>query len=240
MHADIAGQEDYDVEQHGDDLPDDGRDGRTAHAECRQTKPAENQDGIEHDIDNTAARHEHHGGFHAPNALKDLLKAHLQQLAERQAHNDIGVITRPRQRACIVGEHAQERSGEHHTCDNEDHTMDEHEQHAQRSCSISLFALPCAKMHGHDRANAYTYTHADRHDSILQWKSQRYCGQCIGAQFGDPDTVDDVVERLNEHGQHNRDGHGNQQSKYRFSSHKFLFFVHFYPFLHKKIAFPAC
>ena len=87
------------------------------------------------------------------------------------------------------------------------------------------------QMYGDGGADAHA--NANRHGGgcVLERESKRNSSECLGSKTRYIDTVDDVVERLDKHGQHHGNRHGNQQGKYRACPHKIIFLFHKYKFL---------
>lgn len=79
MNFGIFLQVDEQADDGRDDLPGDGRDGGAFDLEPRQAEPAENQDRVEHDVDDRADQLRHHRELCPACGLQQPLEAELQQ-----------------------------------------------------------------------------------------------------------------------------------------------------------------
>ena len=78
--------------------------------------------------------------------------------------------------------------------------------------------------------HAYAQAHRDGDHQVLDREGQPHGGEGVLADMGDEDAVYDVVQGLDQHGQHHRQGHGDQQTGNGHGAHLVLlrsrFFVH--------------
>ena len=214
------------VEEHGQkeghNLTDDGRDCRARDAHARQAEPAENQDGIQNDVDHGAGSLGDHGVGGAAGGLQETLEENLSEDAEggNRDHPDIahavgdGVRLRGQRAHIRFGAENAEKGAQKHPRKGE--------QQAVERGGIDLLLILLSQRAGEQRVDAHGDAAGNADHNILHRKGQRNGGQRIVVHVRnarDKNTVHHIVKRLYQHGQRHRQGHTEQQPPHRDDAH---------------------
>ena len=225
-HGVSFSQVDCDIQQKRADLPDDGGDRCSCSAEPGKSEKSEDEDRIKDDVDHTAHAQQIHGDLHFSDPLEDLLKCDLQQCAEGKAEHNVCIVAGVLQYYRIIREKRQERSGDKDPCKDEEDAVEHGQRDAERGGAVRFLLIAGSKMNGYGGADPHPDAYGNRDDGVLERVSERDRSQRICPQPGYIDAVHDIVKRLDQHGEHHRNRHGDQKRKYRFCLHKSIFRFH--------------
>ena len=103
-----------------------------------------------------------------------------------------------------MGIHPQERRDDGKTDPGEKDAVKDPQQDPQRSRPGGFFLLLCSQIESHCRIDAHTEPDAHRPDDVLNGKHQRQRRHGILADLRHEITVDDVIQSVDQHGQHHR------------------------------------
>ena len=233
----LAAQPDRDVarevDAEGDELAEVGGQRRTGNAQRRDRAKAEDQDGVEHDVADTARDQRDHGGVHLADGLKELLKGQVRHVDRGEQEHDGRIEHAHRHQPFVRGEAAQESghdgNADHRTQD----AVQQGQRHAVGRGDIRLFAVTRAEVERDLRVDADAKTNGDGIDEVLDRVDQRKGRHGVLANAGDEQAVHNVVQRVDQHRDDVGQGHGEQQREHRPGFHKGI--VHFLCFLSEDI-----
>ena len=210
---------------HAEKLSAHRRPGCARNAHCGEAQQAEDQDRVENDIEQRA--HELHG--HGCNVLAlglhDALTAHLKKHAEaertadgkiRRPHLADGGLVRKEREKGICAEQAEQRKGQR---------GQQQKEQAVVGGKGGLLPAALAKAARDQGVHAHARAHRHRDHQHLDGIGQRNRGQRVLAQPRDKDAVHKVVQRLHQHGDAQRNGHGKQEPSLGHHAHLVLRFL---------------
>lgn len=215
-----------DVKQERADLSDDGGNRGSCHTESGKAKESEDQDRIEDDVDHAAGAQQIHGNLHFSDPLENLFKRNLQQGAEGEAEHDVCIVAGILQYGRIIREQREERFGDKDPCQDEEDTVNDGQCNAERGGAVCLFLFSGSEVDGNGRSNPNTYSDGDGDDGVLERIGKRNGSQGICPQPRYIDAVHNIIERLDEHGEHHRYRHGDQKGEYGFCLHETVICFH--------------
>ena len=204
-----------DLDQHGDPASDSGRDGGALQAKRGDRSEAEDQQGVEHDVEAV-------GDPEHPHRDRRIARApESGVLQEQEYDHDISAehdpdVRQPGRHHALVGTHqAQDVRGVDHA----GHPEDDRKEHSQkdRLCGRARGTVPVAlagtpRHHGR-HADAQPHRHrVDDRDGRL---GQRDARHRLVPQPRDEEDVHDREERLHRHFQHHGDGEEDDRASQR-------------------------
>ena len=214
MQPDVVprAEHEQEAEDHRGKLTGDGRVRGARHAEPREAEQAEDQDRVEHDVDQRAGDLHEHDEHGLALRLHDALRAHLQKDAEREHAADGQVVhAHIADERRFRHERIEKRPDAEQTEQQEHHRRDEQQKQAVARGGVGVLKAALAQPARDQRVHADARSHGNGDHEHLNRERERYGRERVLAQPGDKDAVDDVVERLREHGDHDRQRHAEQQ-----------------------------
>ena len=202
-----------------DDLPGDGRDGGAFDLEPRQAEPAENQDRVEHDVDDRADQLRHHRELCPACGLQQPLEAELRKDAEREDQADRRIVHAVAHDLRVVCLREEERTGQKRADQREQHVGAAEQEYARIGRAVDLLLLLRSERAREQRVHADCRAGAKGDHQVLQRERQRHGIQCVFTDARDEHAVHHVVERLHQHRDHHRDRHIGQQLADRHRPH---------------------
>ena len=164
-------------------------------------------DRVEDDVHDRAEPLRVHREDGAARTLQQALEHDLREQTQRRAAADAQI-----RRAIIddvvdarLGgeEHPREERGENRA-DGEAHAR---EEHAVRRDMVGALTFASAERAAHQRVHAHGRTGGKADHQVLRRERERDGGQCLLADTGDEDAVDDVIQRLHQHRDDDGQGH---------------------------------
>ena len=203
-------------------LADAGGQGGPGHPQLGEGAQAEDQQRVQDDVGHAPAQQAHHGGLHPAHRLKNLLKAQPQDDDEGEGKSHLPVLHPQGQNGLRLGEPPQ-KGGQHPDAPGgEDHPVDHCEGHPLAGCPAGLFPLPRPQVEGDHRVDANAEAHPHGGDEVLHRVDQGQGGHGVLADLGHEEAVHDVVQGVDQHGQHHGQGHGQHQGEDGAFLHKTL------------------
>ena len=193
------------------ELADDGGHGCAGGAGKGFTAVAEDEDGVQHDVDDGTDELAAHAQVGAARCGQQLFAhgLHKQAKAEHRADGQVADALLDDLRIvglCIeVGLHAGQAN------DKKYRKAAKGEEDAVFGGLVGAVLVLFAEALGQQRVDADTGADADRDHDVLQGKGQRNGGQGALADVGHEDGVHDVVQRLYQHRDHHRDAQFDEQ-----------------------------
>ena len=208
--------------QHTDNLTDDGCERCTANAHLRERSDAEDEQRVQNDVDDCTGQTLTHRNNHITGRLLNLLAHDGDHDKDTQSDRDVRIADRLLKDGCILGKTSQERTAAQKSQKYKHDTAYNGQYHAVFCRIVGLFLILCTQTARDQRVD--TDTGADRNcdDQLLKRKDQRNGGQCTGRVSRDENTVDDIVERIDEHGNHSRQGHAEDERSHAHGAHFLL------------------
>ena len=210
----------------GHDLADDRRHGGARDLHTRQAEVAEDQDGVENDVDDCAGALRNHGIRSAAGRLQETFKKKFSENAEGRDTDHADVIhaigngLRLRRQGAHVRLRAE--NAEQHA---QQHAAGRQQQAVERG-GVDLLGIALAQCAGEQRVDAHGHARGHADHDILHWERQRDSGQRVVVHVRDArdeHAVHDVVKRLHQHGKRHRQRHGQKELSHREHAH-FVFF----------------
>ena len=207
-------------EDEGDDLADNGGDGRALRAHVKADGHFEQahvvplgqyEDGIEDDVDDRARALGDHRVERAPRGLHQPLEDHLAKEAEGTAahHRQVvhavlhdGHVVRLREHEGAAAEDAEEQK---------DDVAHQREEHAMLRHAVGPLAVARAQSARQKRVDAHRRARGQADHQVLRRKAEGHRRERLLADHADKDAVHDVVKRLHQHRDHQRHRHVQHQ-----------------------------
>ena len=203
-------------------LADDRGDGGTGDLQPGSAEEAEDEDGVQGDVQQGAQHLGAHGEMGPAGRLQQALKRKLAEQADGAAQADPAVAGAVVHDLRHVSLHPEECMGE------EDPDETEHSKGAEGQEDAGVGGLVCLVLllgpQGAGEQGVHTHggARADGDHQVLQGEGQGDGGQGVLTQPGHEDAVHDVVQRLDQHGDHHGHRHAGQQSADGLNAH-FIF-----------------
>ena len=218
------------IEQHrkekGDDLADHRGDGGARDLHARQAEIAEDENGVEDDVDDRARSLCDHRVGRAAGGLQKPFKKHLAEDAEggNADHADIvhavGDGFRLRGQRAHIGLRAE--NAEQHA---QEHSAGREHQTVERG-GIDLLLIFLAQRARKQRIDADGHARRDTDHNILHREGKRNRGEGVVIRIRDArnkHAVYHIVKCLHQHGQRHRQRHAQKQPPHREDAHLVFF-----------------
>ena len=197
----------HQIERQRYQLADAGGECRAAHAELRERPDTEDEQRIQHDICHTAEQQRRHGHLHATHRLINLLECEADHDNHRKRKRD-GRVLRPHLRYLLgICEQPQETRHNGDAHDHAHHAMDNRARNTARRRRVCLISLTGTEMIRNHRVDAHAEADSERVYQILHRINQRQCCYRVLTYFCNKQAVDDVIQRVHQHGNHHRQRH---------------------------------
>ena len=192
-----------------------------------QTEPAEDKDRVEQDVEQGAGGLQHHGEHAPAGGLEQPLAEDLGETAcgEDAADGKIGAAALDG--LCHIRLHFKVRSCAENAEQAEGGRKHKHEEQAVSRGQIGVLCIPLAEGAAEQGVDADGGADAAADDQILHRECQTQRRDGGFADVGNVDAVDDVIERLHQHGEDERKRHVHQQPCDRHGAH-FVFLMNLF------------
>ena len=191
----------------GNPLTDDGGQGCAGDAHCGQTEPAEDQDGVEDDVGNGAHGLGDHGLEGVAAGLQETLEEDLHEDADGADGDDGEIGTSALQGLGDGGLGGEEGTGEEQAEDHEQGGEGAGEQHAVAGSAVGTLIVLLAQGLRQQGVDTHAHAGGTADEQVLDGEGQTQGGDRGLGDPGDIDAVHDVVQRLNQHGDHQGQRH---------------------------------
>ena len=206
----------------GDELARDRRHGGAGHLQPGKAEQAENQDGVQNDVDQRARDLGNHGVHRPPCGLEQPLKAELAENADGEAQADPGVVRAVVHDGGNIRLSQEEGPGQQKAARAEGHGADQEHKDARIGGLVRLVLLFLPQGAGEQGVHADARAAAHGDHQVLEGKGQGDGVQRVLADAGDKDAVHHVVEGLDQHGDHHGHRHAGQEGGDGHRSHLVL------------------
>ena len=200
----------------------------------RERADAEDHQRVEDDVDDRTGQALQHRDDHVAGRLLHLFTHHRDHDEHAQADRDVRILHRLRRNVFASAPNAFTN------------TPDRPKPSTRNTIPPTTdSAMPCSaaesacswrfspRRRADQRVDAHARTHADRNDQRLQREHQRHRGQRALRILRHEDTVHNVVQRIDQHGQHRGQRHGENQRSHARGAH-FVFFHDPFPLAKSK------
>ena len=191
----------------GDPLTDDGGQSGAGDAHFGQTEPAEDQDGIQDDVGDRAHGLGDHGLEGVAAGLKETLEEDLHEDADGADGDDGEIDAAAFQGLGDGGLAGEEGMGEEQAEDHEQGGEQNRQQHAVARGAVGAFVVLLAQGFRQQGIDAHAHAGGAADEQVLDGEGQGKGGDGGLGDPGDIDAVHDVVQRLDEHGDHQGQRH---------------------------------
>ena len=215
----VAPQIAEEAQQGAHALADDGGQGRPGDAHGGEGSEAENEQGVQDQVDDGAQALREHGVNGFSGGLEQPLKADLKHHAHRGHGNDGEVSVAVGDDLGHVGLEGHESPGEKAAQQGKSRPGAEGQKDAVDGGLVGCVKIFFSQALGQQGVDAHPGPHAHRDHQVLGGKGQAHGGEGIFADVGDEHAVHHVVEGLHQHGNHHGQGHGNEKPTHGHDAH---------------------
>ena len=201
LHGDVRPPEDDEIGKEGEALPDARRERRAHDAHFGDGAEARDEDGVEDDVRDGAHRHAEHRRDHLARRLQNFLEGEAQRQHGRKGDDDIEVFKAVRDGHFVLREHAKEGRDEEAAQPREQHAVDGAQKDAERGGAVGFAVALRPQIEGDRRVDAHAEADAHGVRKVLQREDEGDGGHGALVPLRDEVTVDNVVERVDEHGE---------------------------------------
>ena len=212
------------AERHAEDLADDGRERRAADAHLRERADAEDHQRVKNDVDDRADQTLTHRDDHVAARLLDLLAHHGDKHENAHADRDMRILNGVCRHGLARAERTDKRARQSPAEDEECDAADDRKRHAVLRRQVRRLLPSFAQTARDERVYTHACADADRNDQHLERIDERDRRKRILRILRDKDAVDDVVQRVDDHGDHRRERHRKDQRPHFRGSHFVLLF----------------
>ena len=203
------------IQRHGEDggepLADDGGEGCTGDAHGGQAEPAEDQDGVEDDVGDSAHGLGDHGLEGVAAGLQQPLEEDLNEDADGADGDDGQIDAAALQGLGDGGLGGKEGAGEEQSEDHEQGGEQAGKPHAVAGGAVGALVVLLTQGFRQQGVDAHAHAGGAADEQVLDGEGQTQGGDRGLGDPGDIDAVHDVVKRLNQHGDHQGQRHVDQQ-----------------------------
>ena len=214
----IAGIEE-DGEGGADHLPQHRGRRRSGHLHAGEGAQAENQHRVHDDVHNGPRALANHGAEGPPRGLEQAFKHDGDKNAKAQGGADGNIGGPAVNNLLYIGLNLKEGPGNEHTQYGKGNGADHRQKDAVGGRLVGPVVVLFPQTPGEQGVDAHAGAHPHGYHQILDGKGHGNRRQGVLADLGHKDTVHNVVQGLNEHGEHNGQGHGNEQPFHRHDAH---------------------
>ena len=193
------------------------RSARRAHG--GQAQPAEDEDGIEDDVRHGADHLRPHGEPGLTRGLEQPLHADLQIDEEGADGHDLQIGIGIAADALDIRLGVDEGFGQEDAEKRHQRPAAEGEENRRAADAPGLFRIPAAQGAGHQCAHAHARAGAQADQDILGREGQGQGRETVLRHLSHIDAVHHVIQRLDEHGEHHRHRHLQQELSLRHLAH---------------------
>ena len=185
-------------------LADHRRDSRARNAHLRQAEQAENEQRIEHDVDDRARYLRDGGRFHVAAGLQNLGPDTLEEQPAAEHAHDAAVYDHVADNVRRAGGYFRIERQDEPACGREQRPQRQRQRRADSGISIRLIGTVFAVFRRHDGVDAHARSHRQRDHQQLDGIDDGERGQTGFGKTADEQAVHDVIQSLNELRQHHR------------------------------------
>ena len=210
----------------GNKLTDHRGDSRTGYAHAGAAKETEDHDGVQDDIDDGSAELGYHGEHGVTGGLEHTLKEDRHEEAGAGRSDDSQVRGAHGEDALLVGQvirHDKTHglAGQEETEDDEKHAAQNLNQETVPGTTAGTIRIALAQTAGKQAVDTSAHTGGQSDHQHLERHGQGHSCQAVGIKTGNEDAVDDVIQRLDQHREHDGDrnlwdqlGHGHSAQQF--------------------------
>lgn len=208
-----------DCHDHGQDLTGYSGDGSAGYPHGGEAQQAEDHNGVQNNVGDSADQLEDHGPDHIAGGLKSFFQGYFHEhpKGEHTADGNIGAAHLNDFLVCL--KEPEKGGGEKRSVNSEQHPGADGQKNTVGGCAVSLFLPALAKSPGDQRGDAHRGTHSEGNQQVLQGERQRYGRQPFFADLGHEVAVHNVVKSLHQHGEHGGQCHGENKGQNGGSTH---------------------
>ena len=205
--------------QHGHDLADYRRGGCAGYPHFWEAKKPEDHDGVQNQVDDGSGGLGAHGEQRLARGLKQAFKGNLPENAKGNHRADrqiLGAVIHDFPNVCLG---LEEKAGKEKPEDNESQRAEDSQENSVVGSPVGLCKIFFAQALRQQGVDPHACACGDGDHQVLYREGQRYGSQGVLADHGHKHAVHNVVERLNQHGNHHGQGHSDQQAVDRHDAH---------------------
>ena len=193
----------------GNELTDDCGDSRTGNAHAGAAEETEDHDGVQDDVGQGTAELGDHGQQGVTGGLEHTLKVDGHEQAGAGRGNDSQVRGTHGEDAFLVGQvvgndKTHGLAGQEETEEDEEHAAQHLDEQTVPGAAAGTLRITLTQTAGKQAVDTCAHTGGQGDHQHLERHSQGNSSQTIGVKTGNEDAVDDVVQRLDQHGEHDR------------------------------------
>lgn len=196
----------------GHDLSDDGGGGGAGYPHFGEGTDAEDEDRVQNNIDDGAQSLGEHGLDGPSGGLEETLHGDFQEDAEGKGGADGEVDGARLNDDAAVGLEGEVDPGDGKAQHQEDQIAQSGQKEGVFGGAVGHIEILFAQTAGEQGVDADGGTHCHGDHQVLIGEGQRDSGQGVLADLGHKDTVHYIVKGLDEHGDHDGQRHGEDQS----------------------------
>ena len=236
----LAGKYKQKRDRHAYPLTDNGRISGTLDPKLRERPNAEDEHGVEYNIDYRTCKLRKHGKPRLSHGLQDALAAYLNEQSHAEHHADTQIPDPQVDKLGIIGEQLKE--GRDEKAHYQEHRARYEEQEQAVACSsVGAFLFLHTKTARDIGVHAHARTDCEAYHKHLQGVRKRNGIECGVAELGNEVAVHDIVHRLHQHGYDKRNAHCEEEPANGHGSHLVSFIDQFFIIVHSSgiVAYPA-
>ncbi len=211
MQLMVPGQIEDDGDNAGNELAEYRSRCGAGNAHGGEAEIAEDQNGIENDVDDGADALGDHGVQGAAGGLQEPLKGDFKELKTAKPHTDGQIDGAAGNNFLDIGLAGHEESGAENAHQRKSRNADDNQEETVEGNMTGAFRISLTERAGHRGVDAHAEAGADGDHQRLHGECQRNGGQGVFTDLRHVDAVHNVVKRLNDHGDDHGQGHVEQQ-----------------------------
>jgi hypothetical protein len=204
MDTEATGEEPDETDEREEAARQDGRHGGAGDTPLRERSPAEDEERIQDEVEAHRDGHQDHRGDCVADAVE---KRGHDERAEHQRDarvDDLQVACRGTDQLALGSHQRQDRPGDEEADQGEHDREDGGETDHLTRGEVCLFGAPGAGVLGDEGRPGDGHAASDRKDEEDQWPGEGECRDLDLSEPSEPEPVDEVVQRLEEVGEHHR------------------------------------
>ena len=220
MDGRLGGAVDHEVDDESGGLSDAGSQRRACNAHGRHRAEAEDEDGVQQDVADTARDEGDHGELHPAHGLEELLKGEAGHVHGSEQEDDGGVGHAHGDDGAVGGEPGQEAGHDSGSRQRAEDAVEHREGHAVGGGGVRPVVVACAPVEGDEGVDAYAEADGNGVHEVLDGEHKGEGRHGLLVDLGHEEAVHDVVQRVHQHGDDVGQSHRHQQREHRLRLHK--------------------
>ena len=193
---------------------------RAGNAHGRHRAKAEDENGVQQDVADTARDEGDHGELHPAHGLEELLKGEAGHVHGSEQEDDGGVGHAHRDDGTVGGEPGQEAGHDGGSCQRAEDAVEHREGHAVGGGGVRPVVVACAPVEGDEGVDAYAEADGNGVHEVLDGEHEGEGRHGLLVDLGHKEAVHDVVQRVHQHGDDVGQSHRHQKREHRLRLHK--------------------